>query len=98
MSISCSYANHKAATLACRYKTKNKTVPVLGEINDLYRYYSNFVKNINLVEDENLKETTLSLVQNLNTEQEKIKAIFENCEERENPFAGCCSDYAWPGI
>lgn len=57
------------------YKTKNQTVPVLGEINDLYRYYSNFVKNINLIEDENLKETTLSLVQNLNTEQEKIKAI-----------------------
>ncbi len=42
----------------------------------MYEYYKGFVKNLNTTEDENLKQITLELTQNLLNDEEKIKAIF----------------------
>lgn len=58
------------------YKINNKTIEVLGDTDQLYEYYKGFVKNLNATEDENLKQTTLKLTQNLSSDEEKIKAIF----------------------
>lgn len=58
------------------YKVNNQIQPVLGSVDLLYQYYKNFTKDLNLEEDENLKNTTLSIVEGLSTEEEKIKAIF----------------------
>lgn len=58
------------------YTAKNEIHPVLGTVDLLYNYYKNFTKDLNLFEDENLKKTTLSLVENLSTDEEKMKAIY----------------------
>src|SRR5690606_14182009 len=58
------------------YKSHNETFPVLGSVDLLYNYYRNFTKDLNIEEDPNLKSTTLSLVEGLQTDEEKIKAIF----------------------
>lgn len=58
------------------YMINNKKVDVLGEIDQLYAYYQNFVKDLNGEEDENLKNNTLAITKNLTTDEEKIKAIF----------------------
>lgn len=58
------------------YKLNGKKVDVLGEIDQLFDYYKSFVKDLNVSEDENLKNTTIELTKNLTTDEEKIKAIF----------------------
>jgi hypothetical protein len=58
------------------YQVNNQVQPVLGSVDLLYDYYKNFTKDLNLEEDENLKSTTLSIVEGLSSEEEKIKAIF----------------------
>lgn len=58
------------------YSVNNQVQPVLGSVDLLYNYYKNFIRDLNLEEDENLKQTTLSLVKGLSSDEEKIKAIF----------------------
>jgi len=58
------------------YTINNKKVEVLGDIDKLYTYYKGFTKNINQKEDANLKAITLKLIENLTTDEEKIKSIF----------------------
>jgi transglutaminase-like putative cysteine protease len=58
------------------YKINDKKIDVLGNTDQLYEYYKGFVKNLNTTEDENLKQITLELTQNLLNDEEKIKAIF----------------------
>ena len=58
------------------YKLDDKSVPVLGNVGDLYSYYKNFVSSINKKEDADLAETTKKITQNFTSDEEKIKAIF----------------------
>lgn len=58
------------------YSKNNETVPVLGSVDLLYEYYKKFTSELNLTEDENLKNTTLRITENLSNNEEKIKAIF----------------------
>ncbi|MFN7674655.1 DUF3857 domain-containing protein [Flavobacterium sp.] len=54
----------------------NKKTELLGDIQRMYDYNSGFVKDLNLVEDEALKNQTLSIIENKKTDEEKLKAIF----------------------
>lgn len=58
------------------YKLDDKSIPVLGNVNNLYSYYKNFVSSINKKEDADLAETTRKITSHLKTDEEKIKAIF----------------------
>jgi len=58
------------------YTLNNEKVPVLGTVDLLYEYYKNFTENLNKTEDENLKRTTLGIIEGLNSNDEKIKAIY----------------------
>jgi hypothetical protein len=58
------------------YKMDDISVPVLGNVGNLYSYYKNFVSSINKNEDAELAETTKKITQNLSSDEEKIKAIF----------------------
>jgi transglutaminase-like putative cysteine protease len=58
------------------YKLDDKSVPVLGNVGNLYNYYKNFVSAINKKDDAELAETSKKITTNLNTDEEKIKAIY----------------------
>lgn len=58
------------------YTANGKTTPVLGDIQELFNYYSSFVKNLNKKEDADLKELTLEITKDKKTDEEKIKSIF----------------------
>jgi len=58
------------------YKDGKNTKTVLGTPSDLYTYYKNFVKDLNIDIDTQLMSITHSLTNHLSSESEKIKAIF----------------------
>ncbi|KAF2517646.1 DUF3857 domain-containing protein [Flavobacterium foetidum] len=58
------------------YKANNKTVPVLGDVAELFNYYKQFVKDLNKTEDAELKALALELTKDKTTEEEKVKSIF----------------------
>ncbi len=49
---------------------------ILANVDDLYRMYADFVKEINLEDDPQLRTIVDSLTHNLATEAEKVRAIF----------------------
>lgn len=57
------------------YKVDDKEVRVLSEVSDLYKYYSNFVKDLNKTEHPELKELSIQLTQNQSDEINKVKSI-----------------------
>jgi len=59
------------------YIKKGEKQIVFGEIDGLYKYYNNFIKNINATEDEKLKEFTLNLVKDSKSNDEKMQEIFK---------------------
>lgn len=59
-----------------KYKINNDTKNVLGNVDQLFDYYKSFVKNLNTIEDPDLKSKTIELIQNHKTNDDKIKAIF----------------------
>jgi hypothetical protein len=58
------------------YTINNEKIEVLDDVNRLHKYYKGFVDNINKEENEDLKELAVDLTKNLNSEEEKVKAIF----------------------
>ncbi len=58
------------------YIVNNQTKPILGDLEKLFSYYKEFIKDLNKVEDTPLKNLTLEIIKNKNTDEEKIKAIF----------------------
>lgn len=58
------------------YVVDNQTNEILGNIENLYSYYKGFIKNLNKNEDPLLKNLTLEITKNKNSDEEKIKAIF----------------------
>lgn len=58
------------------YTISNNKVEVLDEVDELFKYYQNFVKDLNKIESKELKELALQLTANQTSEEEKVKAIF----------------------
>ncbi|WP_281335840.1 DUF3857 domain-containing protein [Flavobacterium eburneipallidum] len=58
------------------YTINGKKTEVFGNLDKLYAYNKNFLKNLNQTEDPTLKAITLDLIANKTTEEEKVKSIF----------------------
>ena len=58
------------------YKFKGETINVLRDVDDLYAYYYDFVKDVNTSGAEELKLITDSITKNLETTEEKVTAIY----------------------
>ena len=59
------------------YKTKNNTVALANEVDDLYKWYYSLVKNINKdAPDEELVAVVNDLTVNKPNDFEKVKAIY----------------------
>ncbi len=69
------YALHVIVYVAS-YHNNNETVPVLGSLEELYKWNSGFLSNINSETDANLKRIADSLCANKKTDSEKAQAIY----------------------
>lgn len=58
------------------YPKGSRSLPVLGSVGDLYRYYKNFIDHLNMQRDDDLFAFTRELVRELPTDHEKMKAIY----------------------
>lgn len=58
------------------YTVDNTKIEVLENVDKLFKYYQNFVKDLNKDEDKELKEITEEVIANAKTEEEKVKNIF----------------------
>lgn len=58
------------------YQKDNKTIPLVGSVNNLYKWYSDLVKNLNKSPSPQLKHITDSLVANCKSDIEKVKTIY----------------------
>jgi transglutaminase-like putative cysteine protease len=59
-----------------QYKSGKNITNVLGDTELLYKYYKIFTESINKTEDPELKEIALNITTSLESDKEKIKAIF----------------------
>lgn len=64
------------------YTIKGEKIPVFGKVEGLYKYYSDFIKNVNKTEDPALKKFTLELVKDVKTNDEKMEKIFKFAQEQ----------------
>lgn len=69
------------------YTTNGEKNTVLNDVKDLYLWYQSLIANINQTEQKKLEEITLSLVKNLTTEEDKIKAIYYYVQDKINYIA-----------
>lgn len=54
---------------------KNK-IEALGNVDQLFKYYQGFIKDLFKNEDKEFKELTLNVIEGATTEEEKVKKIF----------------------
>lgn len=59
------------------YKTAIGSNSVLGSVDDLYKYYFKTIKDINKIDQSELKKATEEIIKDAKTETEKAKAIFD---------------------
>lgn len=59
------------------YPVKNKLVPVLGDLDQLYAYYSTFIHALNTDLDPEFIAFTQELTKQATTEEEKVKTIYQ---------------------
>lgn len=59
------------------YETDNTSNKVLGDIDLLYNYYFDFVKNLNLKPDPNVEALADEITKNETQPEEKLKAIYQ---------------------
>lgn len=64
------------------YTIKGEKIPVFGKVEGLYKYYSDFIKNVNKTEDPTLKKFTLELVKDAKSNDEKMEKIFKFTQEQ----------------
>lgn len=64
------------------YTIKGEKIPVFGKVEGLYKYYSDFIKNVNKTEDPALKKFTLELVKDAKTNDEKMEKIFKFAQDQ----------------
>ena len=69
------YALHVIVYVAS-YHNSSGTVPVFSSLDELYKWYTGFLNNINSVADDNLKKITDSICLNKKTDREKAQAIY----------------------
>lgn len=69
------YLPHIAYHIAS-YKGKTGNKKLLSGVEDLFSWYSGLTCNVNLSEDENLKEVVGELTKGATSEEEKVKNIF----------------------
>ena len=85
--------NFKEAPTACyysphvifyikNYKTEKGTEAVVGSIPDLYRFYSQTVKDINKTDETALKSQTDEIINGLTSDADKTKAIFDYVQSK----------------
>ena len=58
------------------YQKENKTIPLVGSVDNLYKWYSELVKNLNKSPSPQLQHITDSLVANCKSDIEKVKTIY----------------------
>ena len=64
------------------YTIKGEKIPVFGKVEGLYKYYSDFIKDVNKTEDPALKKFTLELVKDAKTNDEKMQKIFQFAQDQ----------------
>jgi transglutaminase-like putative cysteine protease len=69
------YAMHVIVYVAS-YQTEGKTIPVFSSLDELYKWNSGFLKNINQETDDNLKRITDSICYDKKTDLAKAQAIY----------------------
>jgi hypothetical protein len=69
------YALHVIVYVAS-YHSSNGTIPVFSSLDELYKWNSAFLNNINSAVDDNLKKITDSICINKKTDREKTQAIY----------------------
>ncbi|RKN80260.1 DUF3857 domain-containing protein [Ulvibacterium marinum] len=69
------------------YKHRGETISILKNTKDLYQWYRSLISRINEDEQEELRSITNALVQNSNTQEEKIKKIYYFVQDRINYIA-----------
>ena len=74
------YALH-VIVYAAGYTKDGKYVPVFNSVDQLYKWNSGFLKNINAAEDESLQKIADSICRNKKTEREKAQAIYRWVQE-----------------
>lgn len=76
------------------YDTKTRTVQLLGSVQDLYRYYWGFIKDLNSESDPAIVELVDRITKNATTDREKVKALYYWVKDNikyiayENGYAG----------
>ena len=58
------------------YQKGTTTVPLVGSVDNLYKWYRSLVKNLNQSPSPQLKQLTDSLVAGCKTDEEKVKKIY----------------------
>ena len=48
----------------------------MEDVEKLFKYYQEFVRDLNKNEDKELKDITLQVISNAKSEEEKVKNIF----------------------
>lgn len=69
------YAPHVSLYVK-NYNQNGKTIPFLGTADLLHKRYLDYVKELNIKDDESLKALTLNMVKDLTTDEDKVKAIY----------------------
>ncbi len=59
------------------YPAKGQTVSLLGDVDQLYAYYSTFIQTLNTDLDAEFIAFTQALTQDAQTEEEKVKTIYQ---------------------
>lgn len=63
------------------YTSNGQTVPIFSSLNELYNWNVNFLSNVNLTTDKELKKITDSICLNVPTNREKAHTIFRWVQE-----------------
>lgn len=69
------------------YKDNSGTHNVVGNIDNLYRFYAETVKDINKEDQTAVKEKTAELISGLNKDSDKAKAIYDYVQTKINYVA-----------
>ncbi|MFB9078681.1 transglutaminase family protein [Flavobacterium procerum] len=69
------------------FKNDSGIQNVVGNINNLYRFYSETIKDINKQDQTQVKEKTNELISGLTTDYDKTKAIFDYVQSKINYVA-----------
>ena len=70
-----------------KYKDSTGQQKVLGSIDDLYRFYSHTLKDINKENQSALQLETISIIKGETTDYEKTKKIFDYVQSKINYVA-----------